>query len=160
MLKGSAHRFSSHFIKEYRARYALCIQLSTTSVNEIKTVRVHEGYDALLVPATESFESRAPRLNQPRITDVKKDHETENFKQNADELLTKRICASGTSFNSVMLSEFRQFADFISLSHHHVHYDTYLKNKVVQDIKNDLEQELSSFLSSLTNSGCTPVFVG
>ncbi|KAL0218739.1 hypothetical protein P9112_004392 [Eukaryota sp. TZLM1-RC] len=50
MLKGSARRFSSHFIKEYRAGYALCTQLSTISVKDINTVRVHEGYDALPVP--------------------------------------------------------------------------------------------------------------
>ncbi|KAL0213687.1 hypothetical protein P9112_005871 [Eukaryota sp. TZLM1-RC] len=50
MLKGSAHRFSSHFIKEYRAGYALCTQFSTISVKDINTVRVHEGYDALPVP--------------------------------------------------------------------------------------------------------------
>ncbi|KAL0225587.1 hypothetical protein P9112_012911 [Eukaryota sp. TZLM1-RC] len=134
MLKGSARRFSSHFIKKYRAGYALCPQLSTISVKDINTVRVHEGYDALPVPATESLESPVHLLKQPRIIDAIKDCETKDFKQNADELLTKWICASGVSFNSVMLPEFKQYQK--------------------------QEQELSGFLSSLTNAGCTLVFDG
>ncbi|KAL0215616.1 hypothetical protein P9112_007800 [Eukaryota sp. TZLM1-RC] len=59
-----------------------------------------------------------------------------------------------------MLPEFKQFADFLSSSHYLVPSDTYLNNKVVPDIKNGLEQELSGFLSSLTNAGCTLVFGG
>ncbi|KAL0206309.1 hypothetical protein P9112_001616 [Eukaryota sp. TZLM1-RC] len=141
-LKGSARRFTTHFVAENRSCYALCKNLSTIPLDLLNVVRAREGYPSLPLSTEET--SNIPVLKQPRIEDTTKDFNSEDFKRRADNLLIKWVCASGISLHAVSSPEFSTFTDFISSARYNAPSDGYLESHIAPKDRQPAVQEQSS----------------